>query len=391
MAMEVNQDTQIIVGVIAAVAVLCVIGLCMWLFCKKAELRRTHEQREGLGKYGKIHEKCDDDQSDRENSKSTSSDTESDIEVENHSTIAVNGDEQIQTEMVPILSHTEAETETGREKQDGRDKAQHVVMNVAEDETDEQTESLEIKFAPKQREYSQVQQWFDDKVELEECNKDKYYDLFINHDYNHLDKIAHIHDYNLQQMGIENRKHRKQLIVAISSLKQEREISEEEEEEEEEEESIQDLSSSDKDDEYFSVLSYFRSDPIGNMYNDTVDFDHSKYLTQIIDNNQINISRIHLSKIIYWKSHNLLHGIQCEWNLYNNDGKIIKTFQSEANFNHMKNRSKQECHMEFNDYFYDPISINTGNYVNSLNMTTDLNGVNDTKIFGGHGGGVCIH
>ena len=52
----------------------------------------------------------------------------------------------------------------------------------------------------------------------------------------------------------------------------------------------------------------------------------------------------------YWKSVNLLHGIQCEHHLYNEAEEIIKTFQSDINNASTENNAWEAIQQ---DLYYD--------------------------------------
>ena len=397
MGSNLSTETGIIIGVVVGICCIVVIVLIYWFVCKQNNNNNIQQNdTNNKPKYDPIKQDQINDDTDIESDYNENQDVVTNTNITTTSNKHKQGEPKKSqsgkaSEYEPILSEKEQQQQNDIQNDIDDTNNQHIIINITqidkeqqeeehEDEQEEEPEEEEEEQQEQEKDVSintessvnqEIYDWFNQNIKLNETLKNEYFNLFINNEYNKLSLIKEINENILIEIGINNKLHRKELLSAIYLLN--------------------DKENQDLKQEEFVVMA-IGSDAMGNMYQDTKDFDNTKYLSQIYNEEQINLSRIHLSKIIYWKSKNLLNGIQCEWILYNDDGKIVKTFKSKANYGKYNSPTKHECNMSFGDYFYDPITLHTGKYIddrqyiNSLSIMTQFNGHLDKKIFGGIGG-----
>eukprot|EP01084_Bolivina_argentea_P051884 95378_1 len=133
--------------------------------------------------------------------------------------------------------------------------------------------------------------------------------------------------------------------------------------------------------------SIFCKSPVyGKKHIDTQSFDHMKILKYS------NNSRIHLSKLIWWQSMPwsgtvVGNGIQCEWDIYDNDGKKFYSVKSDADYGTNNNPMTIEMEIPFGCVFYGQGSINCGDLLDGWALKSNLKMEMDDIIeFGGSGG-----
>eukprot|EP01084_Bolivina_argentea_P131277 231740_1 len=62
----------------------------------------------------------------------------------------------------------------------------------------------------------EIQQWFNDNVELNQDNNNKYTDLFIENGYDEISAFRYINKNQLDMMGVDNRAHQRCILEAIN-------------------------------------------------------------------------------------------------------------------------------------------------------------------------------
>ncbi len=123
----------------------------------------------------------------------------------------------------------------------------------------------------------------------------------------------------------------------------------------------------------------------GKQYEDTQSFDDGNFFEE----NRLPLNRLHLCCIKYRKSNDILIGIQCEWDLYNQNGNIIQRLNLQINYfsDEYSNQPEPEvCILDFGSYLYKPMAIKMGRYINSISLMSETQFITDIKTFGGHGG-----
>eukprot|EP01084_Bolivina_argentea_P305805 528312_1 len=120
---------------------------------------------------------------------------------------------------------------------------------------------------------------------------------------------------------------------------------------------------------------YWKSNIYGKVHGDTTSFDHTKIL------NSFGYSRIHLSKITWWESvapwwghwgGTIMNGIQCEWDIYDDNGIKIETIISDRDCGTNDNPSEKSLQIPFGFHCYAPVSIRCGDLLNGFEMLCNV-------------------
>eukprot|EP01084_Bolivina_argentea_P305804 528311_1 len=131
---------------------------------------------------------------------------------------------------------------------------------------------------------------------------------------------------------------------------------------------------------------FWKSYAYGKKHSDTKSFDHMKIL-----NKNNCYSRIHLSKLTWWQSRpwwgaTITNGIQCEWDLYDDNGRKIKTITSDENCGKNDNPTKRTLDIPFGYIFHGSGSIRSGDLLDGFQLKSNLKMEENNHQFGGNGG-----
>ena len=401
----VNESTAVAIGCIIGSTILIIFGMFLCYCHSSRNIREQYTQTQSR-KYTSIPTQIDMD-ADAQMSTSTIKQRSDHYQI-----IATDVDD---TDMEDCKHEEEIATDNNSHilhvyEGDGDNNNNELTQDSDSDATTQQTQStesvhtatnrsldlyrheMELKDAKKlfetqESEYPLVKQWLNATHELNEFDKYSYFNLLIMSELTEYEVIQMVNEETLIDIGIEDSIHRKDIVAAILTVNNGENDSYTDSEEYEEElqdmEGTNDSSDFCEDDEQIEeeeLLSrLFPTNACGKQYDHTIEFDDTHKL------NKLDLSRVHLHKISYWTSNNLLIGMQSEWQVYNDEGKVVQSVQSGTNYQ-CQNCTKSEyneCNLDFYDFFCDPISLNCADYVHSLSMMSSYFG---KKLFGGIGG-----